>query len=271
MQQNYTPFIGRMIDKYEGGYCWDKADPGGPTKYGITCYDLAEHRGQKMDSMARWAPIVQAMQRSEAEEIYRKKYASHLFFNDLNSGKDCVLLDYGVNSGWTRPIRVARALLKLEGPASMDAALIKAINDADPRWFINSICEERLAFMHRIRNGTAWQEFGRGWGARVSDLNNYCLALVTKTAPAPAPDLSTVPTPKANNPVPEVTNKRTTSATAGGGAIGAAIKALDLPTELAIIGGVLVVVAVIGYVVYKAHKARKANEEVIIPPGVAHA
>ena len=271
MQQNYGPFIGRMIDKYEGGYCWDKADPGGPTKYGITCYDLAEHRGQKMDSMARWAPIVQSMPRSEAEAIYRKKYAAHLFFDDLNNGKDCVLLDYGVNSGWTRPIKVARKLLKLEGPASMDTALIKAINDADPRWFINAVCQERLYFMHQIRNGTAWNEFGRGWQARVDDLNKYSLALVTKEAKPIAPDLSTVPTPKAQHEVPTVTNKQVTSSTAGGGVLGAAIKALDWPTELAIAAGVLVVVAVIGYVIYKQHKAREANDTVTLPPGVVHA
>ena len=60
MQSTYKAFIDRVIDKYEGGYGWDKDDKGGPTKYGITCYDLAEHMGQKMTSMAQWAPIVKA-------------------------------------------------------------------------------------------------------------------------------------------------------------------------------------------------------------------
>ena len=75
MEENYSAFCSRMIKKYEGGYCWDKGDPGGPTKYGITCYDLAEHRGRKMSSMSTWAPIVRSMPLSEAEEIYAKKYA----------------------------------------------------------------------------------------------------------------------------------------------------------------------------------------------------
>lgn len=271
MQQDYVPFIDRMIDKYEGGYCWDKGDPGGPTKYGITCYDLAEHRGQKMDSMSRWAPIVQNMPRSEAEAIYKTKYAAHLFFDDLGPGKDCVLLDYGVNSGWTRPIRVARRLLKLDGPASMDAALIKAINEADNRWFINSVCQERLYFMHQIRQGEAWKEFGGGWQRRVDDLNRYSLDLAAKVAPAPAPDLSTVPTPKAQHEVPTVTNKQVSGGTGGGAVVTAGLKALNLPTELAIVGGVLVLAGVVGYVLYKQHKANKANETVTLPPGVVHA
>jgi hypothetical protein len=48
----YKAFVDRMISKYEGGYGWDANDPGGPTKYGITCYDLAEHLGERMTSMA---------------------------------------------------------------------------------------------------------------------------------------------------------------------------------------------------------------------------
>lgn len=65
----YKTFIDRMISRYEGGYGWNRKDPGGPTKYGVTCWDLAEHRKFKMDSMARWAPIVQALTIDEAEAI----------------------------------------------------------------------------------------------------------------------------------------------------------------------------------------------------------
>jgi lysozyme family protein len=54
MLENYVAFCSRMIKKYEGGYGWDKGDSGGPTKFGVTCYDLAAHRGQKMDSMKRF-------------------------------------------------------------------------------------------------------------------------------------------------------------------------------------------------------------------------
>src|SRR5665213_1419957 len=99
MQADYDPFVGRMIQRYEGPYGWNKKDPGGPTKYGITCFDLAEHMGQKMDSMARWAPIVQAMTLATAEQIYSTKYAVAIGFNALPAGCDVVVMDYAVNSG----------------------------------------------------------------------------------------------------------------------------------------------------------------------------
>src|SRR5215472_2184254 len=70
-------------------YGWDKSDPGGPTKYGITCYDLAEFMHEKMDRMARWAPIVNAMTLATADQIYQQKYAVQCDFNDLMAGADC--------------------------------------------------------------------------------------------------------------------------------------------------------------------------------------
>ena len=173
MLADYQPFIDRVIDRYEGGYGWDAKDPGGPTKYGITCYDLAEHRGQTMTSMSTWAPLVKAMSRQEAEDIYRSKYATGVQFDYLNPGCDTVLLDYGINSGESRLIRVARALLKLPAGATMTPDLVAAINKADAKWFINAVCTERLHFMHRSAAGRHGLEFGRGWGARVADLQIY--------------------------------------------------------------------------------------------------
>jgi hypothetical protein len=82
MEENYSAFCDRMIKKYEGGYGWDKGDSGGPTKFGITCYDLAAHRGQKMDSMKRWAPIVYAMAAVVKDTISGNVY---LAYNDAGA------------------------------------------------------------------------------------------------------------------------------------------------------------------------------------------
>src|ERR1035437_5483620 len=202
----YKAFVDRMIGKYEGGYGWNRKDTGGPTKFGITCFDLAEHRGQKMSSMATWAPIVQAMTLAEAETIYQTKYANAIRYNDLPAGPDVEMLDYGVNSGITRPIRVVRAILGVPGGPVMDQKLLDAIRKADPAKLISDISAERLHFMHSIRNGSAWDEFGGGWGARVSDLKLYALHLLSAPGAVPepqAPDLTKVSTPKAKHGSPD--------------------------------------------------------------------
>lgn len=177
MIANYKAFVDRMIARYEGGYGWDRTDPGGPTKYGITCYDLAMHRGQRMSSMSAWAPICKAMPMSDAEEIYRSKYATAVRFDELASGIDCCWLDYAVNSGIGRPIRVAQKLLGVAvdgifGRNTM-GALVTYKGD-----FIADMCAERMRFLKALR---IWRTFGLGWTRRVNDLQHYCHSLVEMT------------------------------------------------------------------------------------------
>jgi lysozyme family protein len=262
MQVDYQPFVDRMIKRYEGGYCWDKGDPGGPTNFGITCYDLAEHRSQRMNSMAAWADPVKEMTLTEAEAIYATKYASGIRFNDLPAGPDCVMLDYGVNSGLARPILVARALVGLKG-SGMNDDLINAIHKVDPTDFVDKMCAERLRFMHAIKGGQMWAEFGHGWGSRVADLQSYGdhLAASKPHVAAPeAPDLSKVVTPKATN-----TPKTAGTPTIGGVVTaGTAMKASGhgwLPTAL-VVGGIVAVG--IAYEIYEEQKAASANAVVHI-------
>lgn len=258
MQVDYTPFIDRLIQKYEGGYGWNKKDPGGPTNFGITCFDLAEHRGQKMTSMATWAAPVHDMTRAEAEDIYNVKYAIGLCFGALPPGIDITMLDYGVNSGVSRPIHVARALVGLD-PGGMDAALLAHLGKVDPKNFVDQMCAERLRFMHAIKGGALWQEFGHGWGIRVADVQAYGDHLAAgghplTSAPA-APDLSNVVTPKATN-VPKTAGTAT-----AGGAIGTVVAAhqAGFPWLTAALAAAGVAAAGVGYEIWQEHKAAAAN------------
>ena len=269
MQANYAAFITRVINRYEGGYGWDKGDPGGPTKYGITCYDLAEHRGQSMNSMSAWAAAVQGMSLAEAEDIYREKYAKGLFFDTLRSGPDCAVLDYGINSGVGRPLRVARTLLGVT--TAGNAALVSAINAAhaaDPKWFVDALCQERLHFMHQIRGGTAWAQFGKGWGTRVADVASYSDNLAAGTSPPAPPDAPTVPHPKVTHGDPNATTSTATKTVITGTAAGTAAAASGPPHWLvpAVVG--VVVIAGIAFAIYESRKHAAANATVIIPPTV---
>lgn len=263
MQALYQAFIERVIHRYEGGYGWNRKDPGGPTNYGVTCFDLAEHRGQKMNSMAAWVDPVRNMTLAEAETIYKTKYAAAIRFDDLPAGVDCCMLDYGINSGNGRPIAVARRLVGVPGSnAKMDQALLDAIKKRDPKQFIQAMCDERLRFMHAIRNGSAWAEFGKGWGARVEDLRRYCLnaAMGTVGAAAPAPDLTKVATPKATNA------GKTAPKTTAGGAVttGASLHLAGFHWGYVIAAAVACVLVGVLYEAYHDILAKKANELVHI-------
>lgn len=265
MHNTYAPFVDRMISKYEGGYGWNAKDPGGPTKYGITCHDLAEHRGQKMSSMAAWAPIVQAMTLQEAEAIYATKYAAVIRYDSLPAGIDTEMMDYGVNSGTSRPINVARAITKTPGIATMDTGLLDAIHAYDTVKFIDLMSAERLRFMHAIRGGSAWIEFGAGWNARVVDLQAYSKHLQSGSpAPAPtAPDLSKVVTPKATN-VPKTAGKTTTAVVVSTGGAG---YAAGFPWWAVSAAMFAVFAAGIAYELVHEHAASVANNTIHLPAG----
>lgn len=259
MLVDYKPFVDRMISKYEGGYGWDKGDPGGPTNFGITCYDLAQERGQKMTSMPAWQAPVKSMPLSEAEKIYSTKYATAIRFDDLPAGVDACMMDYGVNSGTSRPINVARVLTKTTGnTGKMDSDLLAAIQKTDPKWFVDQMCAERLRFMHAIKGGAMWQEFGHGWGSRVADLNSYCAHLAAggthATAPA-ATDLSKIVTPKAIN-----TPKTAGSATSAG-VVGAGVAAHTAGFHWTAVLGLMGATAMFGvaYELWQEHEAEAAN------------
>lgn len=268
----YNAFAERMIKRYEGGYGWNAKDTGGPTKYGITCFDLAEHRGQKMSSMSTWAPIVQAMTLAEAEDIYRTKYATALRYNDLPAGVDVEMFDYGVNSGVARPLRVVRAILNVPGPAKMDQPLLDAIKKADPTKLVEAISAERLHFMHAIRGGSAWAEFGGGWGSRVADLRAYALHLIAvpgTVAEPTAPDLTTHTLPKAKHGDPQIVNKTVKGTIAGGAASGTGSHYAGMPPELIAVLIGFVVVGGVAFVLWHKQKAANDNATVILPVAVA--
>lgn len=265
MQSTYKATIDRIISKYEGGYGWNKKDKGGPTKYGITCFDLAEHRGTKMDSMVKWAPIVEAMTLGEAEDIYRSKYAGGMYYDTLRAGVDACMLDYGINSGVSRPVHSACAILGLPARGSLTTALVEAINKADPAWFINAMCQERLAFMHGIRGGSDWETFGHGWQSRVDDVERYSKSLVSGAVPQPAPDLSKVPTPKATHTDPHLGKKAVAVGTATSPTATGAAHAAGAPPWVAVGIFVLVVVGVCVWYLWQQSRNAKANATVVLP------
>lgn len=175
---DYQPFVDRMIARYEGGYGWDPNDPGGPTKFGITCWDLAEYDHEPMNSMAAWAPVVEAMPLDTAEVIYQEKYATAVDFDGLNTGCDCVVFDFDVNSGSTA-IRYAQQVAGAPIDGLMGPVTLEAINGMDPATFINNLCDARLGFLQSL---SIWSVFGAGWSNRVADLRGYSLALLQPQA-----------------------------------------------------------------------------------------
>jgi lysozyme family protein len=173
----------RRLLLHEGGYSNHPSDPGGPTKFGITIHDYRRYIKADAD-----AGDVKAMQLEQAKTIYRAKYWNALRCDELPAGLDYAVFDYGVNSGIGRSGKVLRRLLKLSDTTSaVTDDVIAAAQRADAAKLVTAMCDERLAFLQRLKT---WPVFGKGWGRRVAEVRAAALAMAAKPAASMAPKIA---------------------------------------------------------------------------------
>lgn len=168
---SYGASLARLL-AHEGGYTNHPSDPGGPTNFGIT---IADYRSYvKADATAA---DVRAMRLDEAKAIYRSKYWDALRCDELPAGVDYAVFDFGVNSGIARSARLLQRLAGVDEDGRIGEATLAAVRKADAAQLIGRLCDERLAFLKRLKT---WPVFGAGWGRRVAEVRAAALAMVAK-------------------------------------------------------------------------------------------
>lgn len=150
--------------KWEGGYCNDEGDPGGPTKYGITIFDV-----RKYVKKGATAEDVKKLTLDQAVKIYQDKYWKTQYYDCdlLAAGVDLSVFDFGVNSG---PSRAKRYLDQAAGGPDVET--------------ISRLNELRLGYLKGL--ASLWPRFGVGWGRRVKGIKAKSLELNKRKAPVGA-------------------------------------------------------------------------------------
>lgn len=168
-QESYDEALRRLL-VHEGGYTNHPSDPGGPTNFGITIEDYRKYVKANAS-----AADVRAMKVDEAKAIYRARYWDAQRCDELPAGLDYAVFDYGVNSGIGRSGRVLRRVLGIADTSSeVSDEVIAAARRANVKKLIAALCEERLAFLQRLRT---WPVFGAGWGRRVAEVKAAALGM----------------------------------------------------------------------------------------------
>lgn len=192
MKKTYPEALKRLL-VHEGGYTNHPSDPGGPTNHGITIHDYRKY----VKSNAT-ASDVRAMPLAVAKTIYKAKYWDAQRCDELSAGVDYAIFDYGVNSGIGRSRKVLQRVVGVKDDGVIGPETMKAVLSRDPAKLVNAICDERLAFLKRLRT---WPVFGKGWGSRVYGVRTYGLKLATGAVslevpiPAPSEGKGFVPAP----------------------------------------------------------------------------
>lgn len=240
MQQNYDAALKRVL-AHEGGYCNDKDDPGGPTNWGITIYDARAYWKRDAD-----ADDVKAMPVDVAKRIYKTKYWDAMRCDELPSGVDYAVMDFGVNSGISRSIKYLEAIANVPTDGKPDDVLIKTIANMPAKSVITELCDNRLAFLKSLRT---WATFGNGWGRRVAEVKGAALKMADGIASGPATPVTTPKTEKPDTSTKPAIQSKTFWA--------------QIATVLTALGGamsdwkvlaVVVVAAIAGYVIWERLK-----------------
>jgi lysozyme family protein len=154
MQSNFAQALAFTLE-FEGGYCDNPHDSGGPTCHGITLATFSRELGRPAS-----ASELRNISPATVASIYRKKFWTVANCDAMPAGVDLMLFDVAANNGPGRAIQWK-----------------SQTNGLRPADRIERLDELRLGFWKRL---AIWVYFGRGWARREI----ACKALALKLAGA---------------------------------------------------------------------------------------
>lgn len=223
---NFDPCL-KFTLRYEGGFVNHPKDPGGATNLGITQATLAASRGRPVT-----VEQVRGLGVAEASEIYRKQYWNAVRGDELPIGVDLVVFDFAVNSGASRAAKALQAAVGVKQDGVIGMVTIAAVRKVADGTLVRRICENRLAFLQRLKT---WSTFGKGWKARVLAVQKTALQMTAGAEVSTPVEATMAPSVQgaAKAPQTDVAPTKTPAGkgaltVAAGGVVGAAASAGEL-------------------------------------------
>lgn len=168
MKENWQAALSAVL-QHEGGFVNDPDDPGGMTNLGCTKTTWEEWVGH---------PVTEKVMRSltsfDVEPLYKRRYWEKVQGDALPSGIDYCCFDTAINSGPGRAIKLLQGCLGVAVDGSLGPKTLAAVNASNQAVLIQSYCEARLSFLQDL---PTWKVFGKGWGRRVTEVQQTALKM----------------------------------------------------------------------------------------------
>jgi lysozyme family protein len=148
--------LDRLIDKNEGGYSFNAADPGGETMWGITAR-VARANGYLGD--------MKVLPRATAGAIYKARYWDSVQADQLPETVRFDLFDAAVNSGVSQAVRWLQQAAGVKDDGVIGSMTLAAVHGIHPLLLVILFTGERLDLMTSL---PTWGSFGRGWARRIA-------------------------------------------------------------------------------------------------------
>jgi len=175
---------------YEGGKVDDPNDPGGRTAYGVTEATFNAYLREQSED----AHDVFLITPVEISTIYKLMYWDRVWGDVLPMGVGFCVFDAAVNSGVGQAIKWLQASLGSAYTGEVDGQIgsktLQAVEDyASPEDLIEALCSRRLGTLKRLRT---WPRYGRGWSARVSNVQKIGCSWAESATPSSTPPIDVV-------------------------------------------------------------------------------
>ena len=159
-----------MLLKHEGGFVNHPSDPGGMTNLGVTkaVYDKFINRESTEEEMRALTPI-------EVAPIYKKNYWDRGRCDDLPSGVDWSVFDWGVNSGVGRSAKALQRIVGVTADGGIGPMTLKAVANFEPKDIIVKMHATRQKFYEGL---TTFKTFGKGWTRRNNETLETALKMI---------------------------------------------------------------------------------------------
>ena len=168
MNKNYDKCLETILH-HEGGYVNHPEDPGGETNLGVTKRVYQEWGGTK---------DMKDLTFDDVAPIYKKNYWDKMKCDDLPSGLDLCVFDFGVNAGPGRAAKYLQTLIGTVadggiGPNTL-AKLKEYTDETGVKETITNYQNKRQSYYEGL---STFKTFGRGWTRRVEETTKLALEL----------------------------------------------------------------------------------------------
>jgi lysozyme family protein len=169
MQKNYDKCL-KAILHHEGGYVNHPKDPGGETNLGVTKRVYEEFGGAK---------DMKDLTVEDVAPIYKKGYWDKIKGDDLPSGLDLCVFDFGVNAGPGRSAKYLQTMIGTVADGGIGPNTLKAVAN-----YVEEVgLEQAVENFQKARQGyyeklSTFDTFGKGWTRRVTETTELAKSFI---------------------------------------------------------------------------------------------
>ena len=170
MQVNYDKCLETILH-HEGGYVNHPKDPGGETNLGVTKRVYEEHGGTK---------DMKDLTVEDVAPIYKKGYWDKMKGDELPSGLDLCVFDFGVNAGPGRAAKYLQTMIGSTPDGGIGPMTLKAVSEyVEEHGLVKAIENYQDARQSYYEKLSTFDTFGRGWTRRVDETTQLAKTLIS--------------------------------------------------------------------------------------------